>query len=393
MRGEDDLGPPHPLARAAIDRGAARRVEPPSRVAPSASIVSRRSAELAHLAAGAPPSGLVADRAAVERARTAFFLDPRAPAFAHSGLASAAGADRAHLEACVGGASPDSPIAVTAIERAAGCAFAGFAQRVLRVRKLEDVAEAADPRERGTLLHRALRAAFEATVSLRATASREVVLAAARKAASRALDLDTAASPLRHEAHVQAVADAVRVVARALDAGDPVAFALGEKHFGAGELPPWQALELAAPGEPSVFVEGQIDRVDVSTDCVRARVVDYKTGKIPDAKSRGRRAFQLPLYAEVVARAMGAAELEAIYLGIRPGAAVEEAPRKEHERASTVEDRRVKIEEARRVVLRMFRGEVAPRPDDARLCALCDARDVCRRPDVAPVDDEPEATP
>jgi hypothetical protein len=40
------------------------------------------------------------------------------------------------------------------------------------------------------------------------------------------------------------------------------------------------------------------------------------------------------------------------------------------------------------VVLGLWRGEVAPRPWDGKLCARCDARDVCRRPDVAPVDDD-----
>ncbi|MEJ7734704.1 MAG: PD-(D/E)XK nuclease family protein [Polyangiaceae bacterium] len=47
---------------------------------------------------------------------------------------------------------------MTHIEGAARCPFAGFARRVLKTRRAEDLGEAADPRERGNLVHRALRA-------------------------------------------------------------------------------------------------------------------------------------------------------------------------------------------------------------------------------------------
>ena len=45
---------------------------------------------------------------------------------------------------------------------------------------------------------------------------------------------------------------------------------------------------------------------------------------------------------------------------------------------------------ARRVILRMWEGEVAPRPAKATLCTRCEARDICRRPTVAPIEEAEE---
>jgi ATP-dependent helicase/nuclease subunit B len=43
------------------------------------------------------------------------------------------------------------------------------------------------------------------------------------------------------------------------------------------------------------------------------------------------------------------------------------------------------------VVARMWRGDVAPRPSDAAVCARCQVRDVCRRPAAMPIEElEPE---
>src|SRR5262249_7033534 len=157
---------------------------------------------------------------------------PRAPAGEHSGRVSL-GDDslgRTRLIAAVGGDSPARPVAVTAIERASGCAFAGFARRVLRVRRVDDLSESADNRERATLVHRALPAAFEG--------QREALdrggdpVAAARAAAEHALglgDAGRAVAPLRREALLAAVADAVAVVERSLASGDGLRFLAAEQ--------------------------------------------------------------------------------------------------------------------------------------------------------------------
>src|SRR5205814_2484022 len=101
--------------------------EPASRVAATASRVDARGAELVGLACGAPPKLDLAERVRIERARSDFFLDPRAPAGPFTGRAELAReSDRARLVAAIGGHAPDRAFAVTAIDKAAGCAFAGF---------------------------------------------------------------------------------------------------------------------------------------------------------------------------------------------------------------------------------------------------------------------------
>ena len=65
------------------------------------------------------------------------------------------------------------------------------------------------------------------------------------------------------------------------------------------------------PDGTALRIRGQIDRVDVSPDGKRARVLDYKTGRLrsprtPNRLARGR-ALQLPLY-RLAAEALLAAE-------------------------------------------------------------------------------------
>ena len=390
---EGELAAPHAWFRWAESLGADRHHEPISRVARLASPIDARSAELCALACGAEPRPEIAERARIERSRTAYFLDPRAPGDAFSGrVALGDEAARSRFIASVGGDAQERPVAVTAIERAAGCAFAGFARRVLHVRRSEDLGEPADARERGTLVHRALELAFEGVREHGAFAGDPArILAAARAHAEAGLGLPTALAPLRREAIDQAITDAVAVVARALHAGGALRFRHAEQAFGSGDAWPALALPPGADedpdGAPSVWVDGQIDRVDVSLDGASARVVDYKTGRIPAIDEHGRTAFQLPLYAAVVAQQLGCADVSALYVAVRQRGFVDEWPRDEEARRA-LGDRRVEaIVAARRVMLAQWRGEVAPRPAKATLCARCEARDVCRRPAAAPIDE------
>lgn len=382
----DDREPaaPHPLVRWAESFGLAPRTEPASRVSVRASRLDARGAELCALALGAPPRGDVAERAIVERGRTAFFLDPRAPADAWSGLVFTGDERvRRRLVEGVGGDGPERTVAVTAIERAAACAFAGFARRVLRVRRTDDLGEFADARERGTLVHRALEAAF---LAMREAPLSEQ-LRAARAGAERALRSSSSMAPLRKEAVRQAIAEAMSLAARAIDAGDPLRFRFVEQRFGAEMKPPWAPLALRGEG-PVVWVDGQIDRVDVDDAGRRARVVDYKTGRIPTGEEQRRSSFQLPLYAAVVAEALGFEEVEAVFVSLRPRGLIEEWPRAAEDRRDLGARRGEIAQAARRVIATMWRGEVPPRPIKAALCARCEARDVCRRPAIAPVEEE-----
>jgi RecB family exonuclease len=382
---EGDLTAPHRLVRWAVEHGAEPHREPASRVARTASRTDARSFELCALAAGAPPRPDVAERVAVERARLAFFLDPRLPADAHTGrVIPASEPARRRFVAAVGGDAKERPIAVTAIERASSCAFAGFARRVLRVRRVDDLVESADNRERGTLVHRALQMAFE---SAREAADAPRAVAAARVGAARALKLEANMTPLRRESVLAAIEDAVAVVDRALGAGEGMRFYAAEQSFGDASPRAWPPLALAGEGGAVVYVDGQIDRIDVAQAGGRARVVDYKTGRLPAADDHGKTAFQLPLYAEVVAQALERDDVEALYVSLRPRGVIEEWPKGEEDRRALGARRGEIAEAARQVILRMWQGDVAPRPLSAGLCGRCEARDVCRRPAVAPVED------
>ncbi|WP_437602663.1 PD-(D/E)XK nuclease family protein [Sorangium sp. So ce590] len=402
-RGDDsEPNEPHPLFAAAVAAGAPQRTEPASRVAPDAATLGPRDAELIALAGGGRPAADIAERIRIERARADFFLDPRAPIDLHTGRVSldedpALGAQ---LRAAIGGAHPDRPIAVTHIERAVGCAFAGFARRVLHVHRAEDLAESADARERGTLIHRALQASFEALRELGPDRDPAEQLSAARAAAEAALGASAPMAPLRREAVEKAIADVLEVVVRAIDGEESspeLRFFLAERRFGAGEPAPWQPLELppsdddaeGTAGAPSLWVDGQIDRIDRSTDQRVVRVVDYKTGKLPEAKER-RRALQLPLYSAIAARALGAEEVRAVYIGVRQRGLIELWPRTAEEQRALAEGWAEAARTARAAVVALWEGKAAPRPALATMCARCDARDVCRRPAVVPMDEAAE---
>jgi RecB family exonuclease len=202
-------------------------------------------------------------------------------------------------------------------------------------------------------------------------------------------------APLRREAVLSAVADAVAVVERTFEPGDPLRFHAAEQSFGAalpGMPEPWAPLAIGGDdhGGAVVYVDGQIDRIDASPDGRRARVVDYKTGRLPAPDDHGRSAFQLPLYAAVVARALGCEEVEALYVAVRLRGVVDEWPRGHEERLALGARRDEIAQAARRVILRMWEGDVAPRPAKATLCTRCEARDVCRRPAVAPIEEAEE---
>ena len=407
--GQDE--PPHRLF-VALGRSAAGDTPAPEIVrAPSSSVFpTARASGLrdfvrARLASGAPASILKGAAAESVRAaqiaseeRTRFFLDPRMPAGRFTGAIDAR--HLALLQQRFGGDAPDRSIAVTHVERAARCAFAGFASRVLRARRVEDALEDANPRERGTLVHGALFAAFEA---MRGAPPSEDVVARRARAEHAALDHTRAeaATPLRREAILAAVRDAMAVVDLDLKSGDAAFYALGEQRFGAGSESPWDALALEADddgdddgddgddGGPTIWVDGQIDRIDRPGDGRWVRIVDYKTGKLPRKKDEHQTALQLSVYADAVARwakaASGAtAELSGRYVETRRGTA------KVREVAVDDDARRAARRNTRRVVLKLWSGDLGARVVDPKTCRRCEARDLCRKPAVA-VDEEVEA--
>jgi len=507
---EGDLDKPHAIIAGAISRGVRDVVEPASRVSPKASLLGPRSATLVALARGRPPPAELAERVRIERLRHDFFMDPRIAPDAFTGLVRLENGMAEHLSAVIGGASETSSIAVTAVERAAGCAFHGFARRVLRIARKEDLAEAGDARERGTLVHQALHTAFEsardaaeklargvdpaavireasgagalanigvegptdgtldlengletsgsdaygqANIGAKGPARffghlteeeqlrdprpslapharwilgaaapdpandrnariqgdpathtsripergspewKAIVLGAARGATERALGLHRAASPLRREAILTAVRDGLAALVRTWDEAEPMQYLRGEQRFGATAPQPWTALALV-PEEGDddarvVFLDGQIDRLDATSDLRRVRVVDYKTGRVPEGEQK-KIALQLPMYAAVAARALGASESLAIYVRVTSRGMIDEHPKRAEDRLITAEKLVERSREARRAVRALWDGRVAPRPAFLSLCASCDARDVCRRPAVMPIEEQEE---
>ncbi len=385
----DDEGreaePAHEIVVRALESGASYREEPASRVSPRASITSPRSLELTQLAAGTPPAPELWARVGIERDRSRFFLDPRLSGGAFTGRIPER---QLHdLSQRVGGRSVDETVSVSTIERAAGCPFRAFAGRVLGARRAEDALETASARDRGTLLHRALYVAYETKRELPPSISEDELMARVEAAIRLDFGVEGAMSPLFREVHSLIVRDALAVLSDELAHPSHLSYFVGERRFGRGEHEPFGPLELAGDAGLAVFVDGQIDRVDRSTDGKHLLVIDYKTGKPPSRKAIGDTVFQLPLYAAAAKRAYGGEEVTGLYLSVRPGGSIERSPTKPAESVLSDDELLEVGRRAANVVGRLWGGDIAPRPSHPKQCLRCEARDLCRRPAVLPKSD------
>jgi len=205
-----------------------------------------------------------------------------------------------------------TPLAATALERYAVCPFRFLLERVYRLEAVQepDRILLIDPRDRGDLAHAVLEATFR------------------RLAESGALSLTTGRLPLARDAFDAAFEEACAMAERRGVTGLPMLWAgerarlreellsaieaeaddpsgwrptLFEIAFGIegreGSAPP---LLYQLPDGTTLHLRGRIDRIDLSPDGRRARVLDYKTGRLrspktPDRLARGR-ALQLPIY-------------------------------------------------------------------------------------------------
>jgi len=397
-----------PLAPAALFNellvGRAPIREPSSPLQASGAPLSRRGALLVRLARGGEPDDAeIRRRVAMENDRRAFFLDPRTPATAWTGAIDVRDeGTREHLRDTFGGTSA-RPIAATAIERGAQCRFAAFAASVLGASSADSIGEGLEPWQRGALIHRALFLAFDAirrrSAGLAPQGLAPSELAAVGIAAARKVLVRDVGAPLYRAEVERALRDVTAVVEWSLADESDFRFVHGERSFGAGRAPAGRGGEASWPplviggGPSTVFVKGRIDRVDVSFDGSRARVIDYKTGALPAWKDVGTHVFQPPLYAYAVLLQMGRLsmpEVRALYLDTskRP-------PRPlpvEKSQVFSLEALKAAEQRAARVVVQMWSGDVAPRPVDAAICGKCEVRDICRRPAAMPVEElEPES--
>jgi ATP-dependent helicase/nuclease subunit B len=381
--------------------------EPASLFESLGAALSQRAAELIALGRGhALDDADTALRVAIELERAQFFADPAVPAGAVSGLIVDTEI-ASHLQSAVGG-TVDRPIAATTIERAAQCRFAAFATRVLGAGGDDELGEGLQPWQRGSLIHRALHAAFEAVGPVWDQLPRAEIVARAAKASRDAL-LGGKTSLLYQAEVARALRDVAAVVTWSLDDVSGFRYAYGERSFGepgaegtrrksvprgATPAPAWPAL-VVGEGALRVRVKGRIDRVDLSRDGTRARVLDYKSGAMPAWKDVGTVWFQPALYALAVWQQLGrlsVSEMRALYLDTsrRPPRSL---PAEKNQVIGIAE-----IAEADRgataIVAKMWRGDVAPRPWHASVCTRCTVRDVCRRPAAMPIEElEPDTEP
>ena len=225
----------------------------------------------------------------------------------------------------------DRPMAATWLERYATCPFQYFLGRVLGVRAVEapERVLTLEARERGSLVHAVLETAYRRLSEAGLLPLTPARLDAARVLLDQALDAGFAEAEgrgvtglptlwagerarLRAEVHSAMVADA-----ESAETWVPILF---EAAFGLE----WRedsgpALTYPLPDGTTVRLAGLVDRMDRSPDGARARVIDYKTGRVRQGVSPDRlwggRALQLPVYrlaaGQILATLGTPAEIEA----------------------------------------------------------------------------------
>ncbi|MGZ3452850.1 MAG: PD-(D/E)XK nuclease family protein [Polyangiales bacterium] len=224
--------------------------------------------------------------------------------------------DPAPLSAAFG-ASPASPLSVSAAESLLACPFVVFAERVLRARQDEATPDDGGHRDLGDIAHAALLAIYD---SLRdgavATTDDAAVSATAFRAIDRVFAEKPAATPLQSVRRERLREDLVALVLAdlALAREEGRVYFRGEVPFG----PESEWKSLALPGE--VWVQGRIDRIDVGASY--GVVVDYKStapavtrGSFFADKKTG--SVQIALYARVAAENLRLSRVLGRFIGYR----------------------------------------------------------------------------
>jgi RecB family exonuclease len=350
------LGPSR-LVRQLLESDVPRRSEPASPLVPGARPAHARL----------PLSDGARHRVATELTHIAFFSDPNAPADVYNG---AAGSLAPFLR------STERPLAVTAIEKTLRCPFLGFTGSVLRAAFADPVEDAISARERGNLLHEALAVALEAVRPIWGLRSpRELEVLALDGA--RALLEQRGRSPLRRAGLESTLLDVASLLRFIFDEDSGFRFELAEQEFGAESG--WSALELDGRR-----LRGRADRIDLSPDRRRLRVLDYKT-RLPTYAEQ-ERALQPALYARKAALELGAETVEFAYLALQRRSP---QPRTVFQSTPDGDEIRAGIERTLLAIESFEAGLVPPRPAAVSYCVRCAARDICRRPLSAPESADP----
>lgn len=201
-------------------------------------------------------------------------------------------------------------LSVQALETYARCPFRYFLQTALGLTPREEPEHrtALSPRDRGILLHRILydffrqlRLTQQLPLSAQDLTALTCLLRQIAEAHFRAY-AHTTGFPLLWELEQERLLQQLQLLLRREYEADqqflPAVFAV---HFGtetqaeeSSFLPPVPVPFLLTTGE-EIRLQGHIDRIDLSHDQRRARILDYKTGKTVGGRFAGGTALQLPL--------------------------------------------------------------------------------------------------
>ncbi|MCC7537145.1 MAG: PD-(D/E)XK nuclease family protein [Deltaproteobacteria bacterium] len=308
-------------------------------------------------------------------------------------------------------ASRTRPLSVTALGRAAQCAFRDLASRVLGLTDPEDTPDDVDPRLAGLLAHACIEDVLRRLArspDARGAASERIATRITLRVIARWAAEHPLADPALFTIRARAIAEQVVATAVALADARPLGSAwLVEHAFGEPAGPDaWPALVLALP-DGEAFLRGRIDLVERTA--ARALVTDFKRAARPALRRSLRRdallatELQLPLYAAAVRRATGATDVDARAWSLRDGGPVESlgaiarGEGRTHAAADwrdsgltlrdlTSLDSGAALERATATVLTRARAghfPVAPRND---ACSRCGFASVCRIPET--LDDE-----
>lgn len=228
---------------------------------------------------------------------------------------------------------PASPVSATNLEAYATCPYRYFVERVLRVQAREEPERdlRITPLERGRLVHEVLEHFFrglrdDGLLPLNRSRAGEAwqrLCTVAADAFARWEAAGLTGYPALWEVDRAEILAALSLFFEdELDGADGLAPAHFELGFGYGDAGGAPAAVLDLGDGVVVSVRGRIDRIDMSDDGRRLRVIDYKTGKLEQNDNRwaGGTALQLPIYLLAAARIFERDSLvgvEARYVSVR----------------------------------------------------------------------------
>jgi CRISPR/Cas system-associated exonuclease Cas4 (RecB family) len=356
----DERGSPDGPSRWLRSLGVEPRREPASALHPAAS----RILPLCR------PTLEAARRADIEKRRLSYFLNPGTAPNEHTGLARPLGN-------ILGGDRPERPLSVTLLERYLRCSFLAFSA-LLGATRDEKSDDTVGLRERGSLLHAALAEALSATIGKWHLDSGELEKLAVD--AAREYLAKQGNAPLRQAGLSMTLDDVLSLVRWSIHDAGPFRFVGAEQPFGAGR--PWPPLRIG-----DIYLSGRIDRIDLTSDGSKARIIDYKSGKAPTRDEREQQLLQPWLYAVKVREQLGVEQIESGYLLLNRRQPKWSAALELNSGDVLLEEA---VERAARVVNDFLAGRVEPRPANPRSCLRCDTRDICRRPLSAPPGEDGE---